>query len=115
MVTFEIFDPEIVFGPILSPPQYSDEYIEEHKQFDNSTSAGYEKIHTVSNLGFTFMILVMILIVSASLCIMAPLKRTNVWVQTRFHKVQEALYWNTYLRYLIEGALEICISTTINI
>ena len=112
IVTFDVIDPDIIFGKTLYPPEDDEKYLNKNKNFVNT---GYDKLYTVSNMGITFVILLSMIMISVILCLTKKLKSLPRGVETRRQNMIKSLYWNSYIRFLIEGTLEIFISAVINI
>ena len=61
VVTFDIIPADDFTVPILGPPEYDQEYIAKHSF---AYGAGYEFLHTINSLNFTFLFLVSIIALS---------------------------------------------------
>ena len=90
-------------------------YISEIFKNKNFVDTGYDKLYTVSNMGITFVILLSMIMISLILCLTKKLKSLPRSIETRRQNMMKSLYWNSYIRFLIEGTLEIFISALINI
>ena len=111
VVTFDIVPPDTFIVPVLDPPEYEEEYIEEHSF---AVGAGYEYLHTINSLNITFVFLVAIIALSIIIWLVNLKRRKHRLLLTVIYKITDALYWNVYIRYVIEGALEICVSAFVN-
>ena len=76
---------------------------------------GYDQAYLVSNLGITFLILLIMLLISLFLCLTKKVKKLPRKLLTKRENLMKSLYWNSYIRFVIEGTLEIYISASINI
>ena len=81
----------------------------------NFEETGYDSLYATVNLGMTFVILVGIIMLCIFLKCTNSCKEMHPKFNTRHDETVKKLYWNTYLRFIIEGSLEIIISTSINI
>lgn len=77
-------------------------------------NTGYDQVYTVSNMGITFVILFSMLMISLCLFLTKKVTRLPSKLETKRQNMLKSLYWNSYIRFLIEGTLEIFISTLIN-
>ena len=93
---------------VLDPPESEGD----DKRFG---SIGYESNLTIVNLGTIFVTLVIILTVPVLLILLRPCKNSCKWMHTKHTSLTHAYYGNTYLRYLLEGCLDIVISVLIQL
>ena len=116
IVTFDVIDPDLILGNTLMPPdqdENQEKYLSnpEHMRYVNT---GYDQVYTVSNMGITFVILFSMLMISLCLFLTKKVTRLPSKLETKRQNMLKSLYWNSYIRFLIEGTLEIFISTLIN-
>ena len=111
-MTFDVIDPDLILGNTLSPPENDELYLNQHSNFVNT---GYDQLYTVSNMGITFVILFVMVLISLCLFVTKKLRSLPPKIEAKRQNMLKSLYWNSYIRFIIEGTLEIFISTIINI
>ena len=62
-----------------------------------------------------FFILCIMIFISIATVVCGPCERRYEFVRMRLKKSRENLFWNGYLRFIIEGSLEIFIAIALNI
>ena len=113
IVTFDVVDPLTLLGPLSLPE--NDDISNSRYVIPRFEETGYDQLYIVSNMGITFLILLMMLTISMLLCLT---KRTEKLPQKLLKKrdsMIKSIYWNSYFRFIVEGTLEIFISAGINI
>ena len=110
IATFDVIDPALFFEPIDMLPE--SEEIHVRTNFD---STGYNSLYSTVNLGMTFIFMSGMIILSVILVCLKPFKRMNPKLNAKHANMTKSLYWNTYIRFIIEGSLEMFISCSINL
>ena len=112
IVTFDIYPPLELLSP-LSLPEHNEDYSSVYvtPRFEET---GYDQLYLVSNLGITFLILLGMLLLSLLLCLTKRIKKLPQKLLTKRENLLKSMYWNSYIRFIVEGTLEIFISAGIN-
>ena len=76
---------------------------------------GYESNLMITNLGSMFVTLVFILLIPIWLFLLRPCKNKYQWLHTKHTSLTNSIYGNLYIRYLLEGCLDIAISLTLQV
>ena len=112
-MTFDNFSEGDVFNLVLSPPDESAEINEgEFKAFQ---STGYESRYLIINLGMMYFTFIVMIFMSILTYICRPFEKRSKYIKKKMKNWRESLFWNGYLRLLIEGCLEIFIGVVLNI
>ncbi len=94
----------------MTIPDENDDY-----KLSNVEKTNYGSTYTVINLGSLYLIFVLMVVEAVVLLLTKPV----CWVSTRFGKyhsrLSTALYYNSFIRLILEASLEIAISTLHNI
>jgi hypothetical protein len=90
---------------------------EENEEFklSNVEKTNYGSTYTVINLGSLYLIFVLMVIEAILLFITKPICWFSSKIKEYHNKFSRALYFNSFLRLILEASLEISISTLNNI
>ena len=78
-------------------------------------NVGYESNFMIINLGTMFLTLVVMLTIPLCICVTLPCKSKSKWLTTKHKSLTNALHGNMFIRYLMEGCLDIAICSALNI
>ena len=75
---------------------------------------GYESSLLILNMGTLFIILVFFLTLPICLFLTNPLKIKSKWFKTKSESVSSSLKGNLFIRFFLEGCLDISIAIMLN-
>ena len=76
---------------------------------DRFADVGYESNLLIVNLGTLYITLIIMLLTPVCICSTKPCKKRSKWLQKKHVSLLNALQGNMFIRYLIEGCLDIAI------
>ena len=75
---------------------------------------GYESKLFIVNLGTLYLMFLIILLIPVFLLLTRPCKTKSRWLTNKHHNLINSLHGNMFIRYLIEGCLDIANCIVIN-
>ena len=110
VATFDLIESETIFGSILNFPEENDFLLRE-----KFLESGYESYYMINLLGMSFLIIFMTFATMWLLLITNPFKTCFAPLKKQHDKVYGIIFWNFWLRYLIEDSLMITIALFCNL
>jgi len=108
IATFDVLPTDDLFAATLAPP--------ESEQTDQKfIDVGYGSNLMIVNLGTMFLTLVIMLTIPCCLLMTRPCKNKSQWLTKKHTSLIAALHGNMFIRYLLEGSLDIAICCTLNL
>lgn len=99
---FDIVENELVYGSYVPfEPEHDD------LQRMNFSSTGYESNFAMVNMGTNVLILTIVFIIILLLLVCMPIRNSKSWSGRRHRSCTKSIFWNFWLRLLIQGCLEI--------
>ena len=95
-----------MFNLVLEVPDGEEVENDDEKLADG----GYESYYMILNLGTLFITFIfMITAIPCFVCLSQPFKKRSNWVRTKSDGLLKALHGNMFLRFTLEGCLDIAI------
>ena len=107
ITTFEVMPTDEIFATIDAP--------EEEQENPNFASVGYEAISMILNLGTMFLSLLVMMLIPILLLVTKPCKKKSRWLTKRHTGLTKSLHGNMFIRYLLEGCLDIAICSVLDV
>ena len=108
VVSFGLVEEGSIFVWVFGAPEFNDTPISKF----NAT--GYGSQYLICNMGTMFFALLTILIMTFFTIVCKPFEQKSKRIKTKMDKWRKGIYWNSYLRFMIEGCLEIFIGIFLN-
>ena len=108
IATFDIIESETAFGWLINFPEE-----DENSIIGNYNDSGYESAHTINLLGTSFIFIFSVCAVMVLLLITWPIKKLFgrfARFKKRHDSFTEAIYWNIWIRYMMEDSLGLLIT-----
>lgn len=107
IATFDVMPSDDVFQATLDPP-------EQEQDNEKFAEIGYESSWMIINLGTMFLSFVIMLFIPVLLLLVKPCKHKSLWLNKKYTNTLNALHGNMFIRFLIEGSLDIAICIVLN-
>ena len=108
IATFDLFPTDEIYTATISPPE------DEEQESEKFSEIGYESNSMILNLGTLFLVLVLLLAWPCFLLCTIPCKRLCSCFKTKHEASSESFKGNAYIRYILEGFLDIAICASLN-
>lgn len=107
IATFDVMPSDDVLGATLDPP-------EQEQQNEKFQQIGFESSWMIVNLGTMFLTFVIMLFIPVLLLLIKPCRAKSHWLDKKYSSMMQALHGNMFIRYLMEGSLDISICIVLN-
>jgi len=90
---------------------------EDHVEYHSEPleTVNYGSTYLILNLGTLYLIFLILCVEAVLLFLLKPLFWVNKRARDYGNKMRQALYWNSFLRLILEASLDISITTLNNI
>ena len=112
-VTLNNYEESDIFDAVFETPEEQPTGVDANYKKFNDT--GYESRFIIINLGMVFFTLVIMIGLAIATIVCYPCETRFIRVERRVKKIRSGLFWNGFLRFMIEGSLEIFVGLAINL
>ena len=107
IATFDVMPSDDVFDATVEPP-------DDEQEDDKFAEIGFESNFMILNLGTMFLMFVVMLTIPACLICTGPCRRCWPWLDRKHKATKTNLHGNVWIRFLMEGSLDIAICASLN-
>ena len=109
VATFDVLPSDLIFEETMKS------YHEEEQKDERLANVGFESNSMILNMGSLFFILLILLTLPCCLFVSKPCKKYSGKFSAKHVSLTKSLYGNIYIRYLLEGCLDIAVCIVLNL